>query len=171
MLENGYIKLYRSLLTWEWYRDRNTCRLFLHLLLTVNYRPEQWKGREVARGQRVATIQKLADETGLSVREVRTALNHLKKTGEVTSESHSQYTLLTVLGYDRFQGETNETTNDRQTSDKPETNERQQRKKARKKENANRQLDSSGGFDVGQYEQLVRSYIPRYRGKRRPDGG
>lgn len=169
MLENGYIRLYRSLLTWEWYRDLNTCRLFLHLLLTVNYRPEQWKGIEVGRGQRVVTIQKLADEVGLSVRETRTALNHLKKTGEVTNQTTSQYTLLTVLNYDTYQTETNGATNERQTNDKPATNERQQRKKARKQEKANRQV-YSGGFDVGQYEQLVSAYTPRYRGRKPSDG-
>ena len=36
MLKNGYIKLYRSLLDWEWYDDTVTKCLFLHLLLTVN---------------------------------------------------------------------------------------------------------------------------------------
>ena len=32
MLGSGYIKLYRSLLNWEWYDDINTKTVFLHLL-------------------------------------------------------------------------------------------------------------------------------------------
>ena len=44
MLKNGYIKLYRSLLDWEWYDDTVTKCLFLHLLLTVNAYDEDWKG-------------------------------------------------------------------------------------------------------------------------------
>lgn len=43
MLKNGYIKLYRSLLDWEWYDDTVTKCLFLHLLLTVNAYDEDWK--------------------------------------------------------------------------------------------------------------------------------
>lgn len=169
MLENGYIRVYRSLLVWEWYRDINTCRLFLHLLLTANYRPEQWKGIEIQRGQRVVTLLKLTEETGLTEREVRTAMEHLKATGEVTSRSTPKYTVLTIKNYDRYQGETYETTDERQTSDKLTTNERQQRKKARNAKKANKQL-CSGGFDVGQFEKLVQSYTPRYR-KNEQNGG
>lgn len=84
MLEGGFILLHRSILRWEWYGDLNTARLFIHLLLTVNYEPQRWQGIAVERGQRVASMAKLADETGLTVKQVRTALEHLKRTGEVT---------------------------------------------------------------------------------------
>ena len=81
MLEGGFILLHRSILRWEWYGDLNTARLFIHLLLTVNYEPQRWQGIAVERGQRVASLAKLADETGLTVKQVRTALEHLKRTG------------------------------------------------------------------------------------------
>ena len=45
MLENGFVKLHRSLLKWEWYDDLNTFKLFMHLLLTVNYYDRQWRGK------------------------------------------------------------------------------------------------------------------------------
>ena len=51
MLGTGYIRLYRSLLNWEWYQDRNTKAVFLHLLLTANYEPQKWQGIVVERGQ------------------------------------------------------------------------------------------------------------------------
>lgn len=41
MLEGGFILLHRSILRWEWYGDLNTARLFIHLLLTVNYEPQR----------------------------------------------------------------------------------------------------------------------------------
>ena len=44
MLEGGFILLHRSILRWEWYGDLNTARLFIHLLLTVNYEPQRWQG-------------------------------------------------------------------------------------------------------------------------------
>ena len=68
MLEGGFILLHRSILRWEWYGDLNTARLFIHLLLTVNYEPQRWQGIAVERGQRVASLAKLADETGLTVK-------------------------------------------------------------------------------------------------------
>ena len=74
MLEGGFILLHRSILRWEWYGDLNTARLFIHLLLTVNYEPQRWQGSAVERGQRVASLAKLADETGLTVKQVCTPL-------------------------------------------------------------------------------------------------
>ena len=56
MLEGGFILLHRSILRWEWYGDLNTARLFIHLLLTVNYEPQRWQGIAVERGQRVASL-------------------------------------------------------------------------------------------------------------------
>ena len=60
MLNEGFILLHRSMLRWEWYGDGNTARLFIHLLLTVNYRPQHWRGLKIRRGQRVASVAKLA---------------------------------------------------------------------------------------------------------------
>ena len=37
MEQGGFIKLYRSMLQWEWYDDVNVKVLFLHLLLKANY--------------------------------------------------------------------------------------------------------------------------------------
>lgn len=99
----GYISLHRSLLDWEWYTEANTMRLFVHLLLTVNHTTKQWQGVTVERGQRVASYGKLAAETGMSVKEVRTALSHLKKTGEVAHKATSKFGLFTVVNYDRYQ--------------------------------------------------------------------
>ena len=105
MLEGGFILLHRSILRWEWYGDLNTARLFIHLLLTVNYEPQRWQGIAVERGQRVASLAKLADETGLTVKQVRTALEHLKRTGEVTHKATSKYGLFTVMCPSRFRGQ------------------------------------------------------------------
>lgn len=103
MLEGGYIKLYRSLLSWEWYDDPNTLRVFLHLLLTVNHEPQQWRGITIERGQRVSSLSKLGQELGLSAKEMRTALRHLSETGEVAHCPTAKYGVFTVNNYDKFQ--------------------------------------------------------------------
>ena len=105
MLENGYIRLHRSILSWGWYSDTNVFRLFLHLLLTANFKPKEWRGLVIERGQLVTSTAKLAEQTGLSIKACRVALDKLKKTGEVASEGHSQYTVITVLKYDLYQSE------------------------------------------------------------------
>ena len=103
MLENGFVQLHRSILDWEWYGDINTTRLFIHLLLTANYEPKPWKGITIDRGQRVASYGKLAEETGLSIKQIRASIRHLKRTGEVAHTATSKYCLFTVKNYDRYQ--------------------------------------------------------------------
>lgn len=105
MLENGYIRLHRSILQWEWYDDLHVFRLFTHLLLMANFKQTQWHGRTLLRGQLVTSAAKLAEQTGLSVKACRVALQKLNQTGEVASEGHSRYTLLTINHYNLYQSE------------------------------------------------------------------
>lgn len=103
-MNNGnWIKLNRAILDWEWYDDVNVARVFIHLLLTANYEPKNWHGIQIERGQRVISIGGLAEETGLTVRQTRTALDKLKSTGELTSRATNKYTLVTIENYSKFQ--------------------------------------------------------------------
>mgnify|MGYP001854331618 FL=1 len=104
MLEQGYIKLYRSLLRWEWYDDANTFRVFVHLLLTVNHEPQKWHGITIDRGQRLASFSKIAQELSLSIKEVRTAIRHLIETGELAHSTTAKYGIFTIQNYEKFQG-------------------------------------------------------------------
>lgn len=109
MLGAGYIKLWRSLLKWEWYSDINASRLFIHLLLTANYEDTTWRGETIHRGQRLTSVAKLAEETGLTTKEVRTALGKLTRTNELTIRTTNKYSVITVEKYDFFQSPTDQT--------------------------------------------------------------
>ena len=152
MLEEGYIKLYRSMLKWEWYDDINTFRVFLHLLLTVNHYDERWRGVEVKRGQRICSYGKLAKETKLSVKNVRTALNHLKSTGEVAHQATAEYGLFTVVNYGKYQQRADLTAVEGQTSGSQSAVKGQQSKKARKQEGKNKDIIDS---DKTQFAEFV----------------
>lgn len=132
MLENGFVKLHRSLLKWEWYDDANTMRLFIHLILTANIEDVQWRGETIKRGSRVISRRVLANELKISEREIRTAILHLKSTGEVTSTTTNKYTIITVSNYEKFQQMTSKTTSNRPSSDQRPTSNRPQYKKDKK---------------------------------------
>lgn len=119
-MDGNYIKISRTILEWEWYGDINTKVLFLHMLLKANWKDGNFKGTTVPRGSLVSSIKNLSYETSLSEREIRTAISHLKMTGEVTSKSYSKYTVFTVKNYDRYQS--SDTQNDRQSTSKRHTN-------------------------------------------------
>ena len=103
--KKAYVKIYRKLIDWEWYTDVNTSKLFVHCLLRANWCEVDWKGITLKRGQFITSLDILSRETGLSVQEVRTALEHLESTGEITRTSTNKNTLITVASYDKFQGE------------------------------------------------------------------
>lgn len=136
-MKGDYIKINRSLLDWDWYGDINTCRLFVHMLLRANWKDGNFRGEEIKRGSFVSSLSKLSDETNLSVREVRTAINHLEKTGEVTINRHSKYSVFTVNNYCAYQQSDTQAdkqvTGNRQASDKQATT-IEERKKERRKE-------------------------------------
>ena len=98
-----YVKISRKILEWEWYKDINTKVLFLHILLKANWKPGRFQGTEVPRGSFVTSQQNLALETGLTLKNVRTALKHLENTGEVAVNRHPKFSIITIKNYDKYQ--------------------------------------------------------------------
>jgi len=134
-MKNGWIKLHRSILDWEWYDDMNATRLFLHCLFKANHADKNYRGTVVKRGTFLTGRDLLATETGLSVQQIRTSLSKLKSTNEVTIKSSRQGTVVEVVNYDKFQDATSKptaeqpTSNQQVTSNKNEKNEKNEKNK------------------------------------------
>lgn len=133
----GWIKLHRQILNWEWYSDTNTFRLFLHLLLTANFKDQKYQGKLIKKGSLLTGRDKLSYETGLSVREVRTCLERLKSTNEIAIKSNSKGTEIQIVNYDKYQVETNETTNERPANDQQTTTIKEGKENKERKEKKN----------------------------------
>lgn len=99
----GFITLDRKILNWEWYSDTNITRLFIHMLLKANWKDGRFKGSECPRGSFISSYQRLSEETGLSVKQVRTAIGHLKETNEVAIKSTNKFTVFTIKNYCQYQ--------------------------------------------------------------------
>lgn len=119
-LDGGFIKIDRGILDWEWYSDINTTRLFIHLILKANWKDGRFQGQEIKRGSFVTSYPKLAEETELTVNQVRTSLSKLKSTGEITVKSQSKFSVITVKNYCLYQDISQ--ANHSQITDKPQTN-------------------------------------------------
>lgn len=92
------------MLSWEWKREPNTIALFVHLLLMANSdETYKYKGELLGVGQLVTSLDDLHSQTGLTLQEVRTALKHLIKTGEVTSKTTNKYRIITICNYASYQ--------------------------------------------------------------------
>lgn len=106
----GWIKLHKKFKKWEWYDDINTKVLFLHLLLSANYKDKSWQGIVIKRGQFLTSLPLLSQQTKLSIQSIRTSITRLKSTGEITDTSTNKFRILTIVKYEEYQsGEPQET--------------------------------------------------------------
>lgn len=125
-MDEGYIKLYRKMEKWEWYTDPNTKALFLDLILEANIRDRRFRNKEIKRGQVITSLERMSKRNGLTIRQTRTALEHLISSGDIDKQTTNRYSIITVLNYELYQDE-------RQTTDKQETNNRQTNDNIRRK--------------------------------------
>lgn len=116
---------------WEWYDDPITLSVWLHILLEANFDNKRWHGIEIKRGQLLTSLLSLQesfrgkDKNGnrlkkpsISYQQIRTALEHLKSTNEITIHPTPNYTLISINNYAKYQQVTKVSTNEQQTSNK-----------------------------------------------------
>ena len=103
MAQGGYVKLYRSTLDWEWFKEPATTHVWLYILMRANWEPSKYKGIRIKRGEMLESLAVMADKTGLSIQQIRTAIKRLKSTGEITTKSTRHGTLITVVKYSTYQ--------------------------------------------------------------------
>jgi hypothetical protein len=151
---SGWIKLHRQILEWEWYSDNNCFRLFVHLLLKANHKERRFKGIELEVGTIVTSRDLLARETGLTGQQIRTALNKLILTNEITSVSSSQGTIIQVVNYEKYQVLTNEITNEQPTNNQRITTNNNVKNK---KENTYRAF-AHLSMSLEEYNKLLETY-------------
>ena len=100
--DREFIKLNRKILNWQWYSDPCTRDVFIHCLLKANWKSGKWHGYQYQRGQFITSLPSLSSELGLSIKNVRTALDHLKSTGELADWHDSKIRMITVVNYERY---------------------------------------------------------------------
>ena len=121
----SYIKLDRKIVDWEWFTDGNVLKLWIYILSNVNVKDKNWRGIEVPKGSMIASVNTLAEACEMSVRSVRTCLERLEKTGEISRKTTNKYTLINAIKWEEYQcspsSDDKQTTNKRQTNDKQTT--------------------------------------------------
>lgn len=156
---DGYLILYRSFLTWEWYSTPVVKDVFLHCLFKANYKDQNWKGQIIKKGQFVTSLEHLSKELGLSVQQIRTSLIKLEKTQNITRTSTSRNTIITVVNWHKYH-------KPQQTNNKQITNNQQQLNKGNKenKRDSNKLLSLS----IDEREILKKYLIRENKKLRKP---
>lgn len=178
----GWIKLYRQFLDWEWYGDIVTKTVFIDLLLNANHHDTKWQGQIIKKGELVTSVSSIASRNNLSIQQVRTALNKLQKTGEINKQSTNKNTLVIILNYAKYQGlsdlnideNNNQTTNEQQSNNNQVTTNKNVRSKECKNERIKRDTERQTDFKynkefVAPTLDEVKKYIHSENLKTNPD--
>src|SRR5574344_902677 len=103
MTDESWVKLYRKMTEWGWYKDIPCKVVFLHLILTVRYKKYEYCGVLLEPGEIMTGRNQLADATGLTAQQVRTALKKLQKTQEITVRSTHQCSIIKLTNWRQYQ--------------------------------------------------------------------
>jgi len=114
-MSGGWVKIHRSIrndILWE---DPQLFKAWVDLILMASHcESKSVSGMsivEVERGQVLTSLSKLAVRWGWGVQKVRNYLLLLEDDSKITRQTTSQYTLITLVNYDKWQAqETDETT-------------------------------------------------------------
>lgn len=83
---NGFVPLEREVVKYEFYRDIPAKTLYLHLRLISTYSCYNYGGVDLLPFQVLTSVRKLAYETGLTVKQVRLALDRLSSCSAIDVE-------------------------------------------------------------------------------------
>ena len=119
------MRISRDIENWGWYRDSNTFRVFFHLLLRAQSQDSEYMGVKILRGQVATGRKQLSADLGISEQGIRTAIDHLIKSGEINQQSTNKFSVITICKFDNWQCLTksdNQQINQQLTNNQPTTN-------------------------------------------------
>lgn len=96
---SGWAKIPRSILEMPWSNNPNVMALYAYLILKVNYIEGVWNDIVIKPGQHLTSRSTLSRNTGLSERQVRSAITTLKKSKILTCETTNKYSLITLCDF------------------------------------------------------------------------
>lgn len=104
----GYIKIFRQIKDWAHFQEPSVLLVWLWLLVSVNFKDGYFHGKLVKKGEIITSFRKISEETGLSVNTIRSCLDKLKMSGEITQKKSensqiSQYTHIVVNQFIKYQ--------------------------------------------------------------------
>lgn len=108
--ELGYIKLFRSIIEWEWYKDPYVMRVFLHCLLVASSKNYFCRVLYVKKGSFWTSRRRLAQALDISEYRVRQALKKLEETGEISCHSTCNGVCISIVNWNFYQCEALRTT-------------------------------------------------------------
>lgn len=162
-----FVQLHKKICDWEWYTDVPTCKLFFHILLKCNYKEAKWKWKVIKPWEFITSLEHLSLETGLTRQQVRTAINKLKSTWEITHYSTNEYTTLALNNWESYNTRDNtQITNEQQTDNKRTTTTNKNNKEYKENKEYNTEIvvaqPNEYELSISYLKNIENEQIPEY---------
>jgi uncharacterized phage protein (TIGR02220 family) len=145
---NGWIKLHRVFREWEWYDQSNCVAVFIDLLLHANHEDGKYRGIEIPMGSMTTSQGKIAERTGLTVRQVRTVLDRLSLSGEVTVKTNNKFSMISITNWEKYQCDDRQNASRESVKCQSDVSLMSTSKNLRNKEIKNTVIENPGLFEV-----------------------
>ena len=160
-MSNGWIKLHRKFIECSFFNNPNLSHFWIWCLLKATHEEYEavigYQKIFLKPGEFIFGRNKAAEETGLSVRNVRTCLVCLTKIGNLTIKTTNKFSIINICKWEPYQNYNieNDHQNDQQLTNKRPTTDHIQEHKEHKEVNTAR---------VSRFEQFWTKY-PKKEGK------
>ncbi len=119
----GFVKLPREITSWRWFADANVLKVYIYLLANAAFKTTEWKYETLEKGQLITGRKKLSAELGINESSITRILKKLESTGDISLKANNKYTIITLLNWEKTQGNDyffkyKRTTNEQQTNNK-----------------------------------------------------
>lgn len=95
----GYVKFPREIAKRSWFDKPNTLKLYITLLCNAAFKDIEREDMTIKKGQYVTSSYKLAEMCNLGRQQVKTALAHLIATNDITVQTNSKFSIITLNNY------------------------------------------------------------------------
>lgn len=150
----GWVKVHRKLLSWQWISSPNHVAVFLNILLHANYKESKWRSETIRPGQLLTGRKQLMDWTGLSEKQIRKCLEDLEKSKEIGRRRTNQFSIITILKWDEYQGDDKNRADGGQSEGKSKGSPRATSKKVNKYKKEKNNTVVTGFFEKEQSQEL-----------------
>ncbi len=89
-------------LHFDWFNEYQTRHLWIYLLLKANTEPVAFKSTVIDKGELMITVSSLSTATGLTVSQVRTALEKLADSNSIEVKTTNKYSVIKIIDFEAF---------------------------------------------------------------------
>ncbi len=168
----GYVKLHRSFLHHDMFRDPASCQFFVYCITSAAYKDRKFLYNKqvvsLKKGQFIYGRKKAAEMLGTTERKVRTLRDMFEKLDFLTIQTTNRYTIITVNNWDTYQGASTENDQpvDQQTTNRRPTDDHIQEGKERKER---KESKNSIPAEISAFVDLFQGHITKHHGKKAPN--